>query len=501
MTLPPVLLSYQREWIADESPVRVWEKSRRIGASWTCACERVLEAIKVNGADSYYSSYNKETTQEFIRDCASWARAFGTIADVNEELVDDEDGAQILTYVIRFRTGFKITALSSKPSNLRNRKGRIVIDEAAHQPDLRASMKAAMAILMWGGRVDILSTHNGIDSEFNRIVDDVRTERRDYSLHRTSIEEAVAAGLYQRICLVNGWAWSKKAQQEWYEKLLKDYGDDADEELRCIPAKSGGTYLSRLLIEDRMADRPVFRFEAPEGFASRSDKQRAEFMSEWLDKTLLPALKRLPKDLNHSLGEDFGRTADLTVLAPCTITQSLRREIPFLVELRNVPFREQEQAFYFVTDRLPRFVYGALDATGNGQYLAERAWQRYGKTKIEQVMLSEKWYRENMPPFRAAFEDGMTTVPRDADVLADLMSFQVINGVPKLPSVRRTQKAGSPSKAAKRHGDAGVAIALAHYASRQPTLSYEYTSAERRTSMTGKQSASAGFRSRTGGIW
>ena len=63
---------------------------------------------------------------------------------------------------------------------------------------------------------------------------------------------------------------------------------------------------------------------------------------------------------------------------------------------------------------------GAFDARGNGQFLAEVAMQRYGASRIQQVMLSEGWYREHMPPVKAALEDGtLDGLPKDADILAE----------------------------------------------------------------------------------
>lgn len=501
MSESSILLPYQQEWLADSSRVRVWEKSRRIGASWVCAFETVLDAIGPGGCSSWYVSYNHEVCQEFIRDVADWAKSCSAAASGIEEGTETDDlGQEFLTYTVRFPTGHRVTALSSKPSNLRNRKGRVIVDEAAHVPDLAETLKAAMAVLMWGGRVDILSTHNGADSAFNQIVTDTKAGRKRHSLHRTTIGDALRDGLFRRICCVLGEEWSVEFQKQWLKELLEDYGDDADEELWCVPKRSGGTYLPRLLIEDRMVDAPVFRFEAPPNFAQRPDVQRAQVLLAWAKSTLAPTMLALPKDLMHSFGEDFGRTADVTVIAPVTVKQDLRRHVPFLVELRDVPFREQELVLNFVVDRLPRFVYGALDATGNGQYMAERAWQRYGEDRIEQVTLTEKWYGENLPPMKAALEDTMLTLPRDADVLTDLLALQVINGIPKLPKIRTTQKAGARRASAKRHGDAAIAVALGHYASRQPVLAYEYNSVRKRSPTPNQTRRAGGFRSRPGGI-
>ena len=144
---------------------------------------------------------------------------------------------------------------------------------------------------------------------------------------------------------------------------------------------------------------------------------------------------------------------------PLQIGQDLTRRTPFVVELRNIPFRNQEQVLFYIVDRLPRFTTGAMDARGNGQYLAETAAQRYG-ARIVQVMLSEAWYRENMPRYKAAFEDGTIEIPRDADVLGDHRAIVLENGVAKISE----RRAGSDGKG--RHGDSAMAAALAFFASR-----------------------------------
>ncbi|PHN95905.1 hypothetical protein CSC81_17935, partial [Tenacibaculum discolor] len=109
-----------------------------------------------------------------------------------------------------------------------------------------------------------------------------------------------------------------------------------------------------------------------------------------------------------------------------------------------------EQVLYFIIDRLARFMAGALDARGNGQYLAEQAQYRYGSGRIEAVMLSQSWYLNNMPRFKAAFEDQTIRIPRDADVLSDMRAIQVIKGIPKIPD-------GKTDAKKERHGDSAIA--------------------------------------------
>ena len=83
-------------------------------------------------------------------------------------------------------------------------------------------------------------------------------------------------------------------------------------------------------------------------------------------------------------------------------------------------------------------------------------------------MLSEAWYRENMPRYKAAFEDGTIEIPKDADVLSDHRAIVLENGVAKI-SDRRT---GSDGKG--RHGDSAMAAALAFFASRAELGSIAY---------------------------
>lgn len=467
---PAVLMGYQQRWVADKSPLKVIEKSRRTGLTWGEAADDVLTAASnrsAGGQNVYYIAYNQDMTIEYIQACAMWARAFNHAASEIEEgfWEDDDADKNIKTFTIRFpASGFRIVALTSRPSNLRGRQGTIVIDEAAFHDQLDELLKAALAMLIWGGRVRVISTHNGVENPFNELVEDIRAGKRKGTVHRVTFQEAVADGLYRRVCLRLGKEWTAAEEAAWMADVYAFYGDGAEEELDCVPANSGGAWLSRALIESRMsADTPVLRWECKAGFELLPDHIRAAECRDWLEASLAPLLAALPADAISFNGEDFGRTGDLTVHVPLIQTQHLVRRVPFLVELRNVPFRQQEQIAFYLIDRLPRFTGGAFDARGNGQFLAEVAMQRYGASRIQQVMLSEGWYREHMPPVKAALEDGtLDGLPRDADVLADLRAVQVIKGVPRIPETRTTGE-----DKGKRHGDAAVAVALAYFASRE----------------------------------
>jgi len=463
---PMALLPYQQRWCADKTPVKVIEKSRRIGLSWGEAADTALLAASTSGMDAWYIGYTKDMAEEFIRDCADWARMYGLAAGEIEEgeevFIDGEEKQSILTFTIRFASGWRITALSSSPRNLRGKQGRVIIDEAAFHSALGELLKAALALLIWGGEVHVISTHDGAENPFNDLCQDIRAGKVPYSLHRVSFDDAVADGLYERVCLRTGKTPTDEGKAKWVADIRAQYRDNAAEELDCIPKNSGGAWLSRALIEARMVDVPVLRWKPPgEDFALWPEHLRTAEMREWLETHVAPLLRELDPNLKSGFGMDFGRSGDLSVLGPFQIQQNLVRRFPFAVELANCPFDQQREALFYVGDRLPNLLAGKLDARGNGQYLAEKAVQKWGPERIEAVMLSQTWYRENTAPLKAAFEDGTIEVPCDADHLDDLRAFQVVKGIPMIPDARTKGSDGQ-----QRHGDAGVMYLLAYAASR-----------------------------------
>jgi len=475
-----ILLGYQKRLLASTAvnPVTLCPKSRRIGATWGVAADAVLTsaaAREAGGMDTFYIGFNLDMAREFIDVCGMWARNFSEAAMAVEEFVFDDGEADknIQAFRIRFASGFEIVALASRPRSLRGRQGYVIIDEAAFHDDLDGVMKAALALLMWGGKVLMISTHLGADNAFNKLIENSRAGRNPFKVVQVDFDEALHDGLYQRIALVTRKTWSAEAEASWRAGIISFYGDHADEELFCIPSQSGGIYLPRPLIEGRMlAGLPVFRLERPSEFTFLPKEHRESDIQAWCDEHVKEALKALDKDRQHGFGQDFGRVSDLSDIVPIEIGKTLKRTVPFVVEMRNIPFEQQRQVLFYVCDGLPRFVGGKMDATGNGAYLAEVAAQRYGSLRVEQVKMTAQWYLENFPPVKAAFEDAMLWVPQDSDFVDDLSLVTTIRGIPQIPAVRTIGKDGK-----KRHGDFAVALVLAYAQTRANLVEFGYRSA------------------------
>ncbi|WP_455270316.1 terminase large subunit domain-containing protein [Rhizobium herbae] len=487
--LPKALLAYQSRAIklleSSTCHVLFIEKSRRIGLTWGFASYAVLRAGRAKdagGMDVMYISYSQEMTREFIDACAMWARAFSTAAlQMDEFLFDDSDDEgirSIQAFRIRFASGFEIIGLSSAPRSLRGKQGVVMIDEAAFVDNLKELLKAALAFLMWGGQVVVCSTHNGTENEFNIQIQDILSGRSAYDHLHIDFDEALQEGLYQRICLVTNKPWTPEAEAEWRESIIKFYGDGADEELFCIPTMGTGAWLTGPLIEARMtSNAPVLPLDLPVDFLHLPELKRQSLLAGFMVE-LEAALEALDPTRMHAFGFDFARVADLSVGTLLSIDKVLKRTSALTFELRGVPGDEQKMITRTVLQAAPRLVGAAFDATGMGWTVAEDMGRIFGLRDkdhpgglVHPIKFSQEWYRVNMPPLKAAFEDDAIAISKNDDHLSDLRLVKVIRGIPSIPDSRT----GETNK--KRHGDYAIALALAHFASRMQWSEYSYAAA------------------------
>jgi phage FluMu gp28-like protein len=481
---PPVLLPYQQRWMADTAALKVAEKGRRIGLTWAEAADNALNAARADGHNTYYVGPNESMAREYIEAVAMWSRSFSlTASEIGEGEWADDDRS-IKTFEVVFpQSGHRVVALTSRPSNLRGKQGDIVVDEAAFHKDLGALLKAALAMLLWGNRVRIISTHDGVENPFAELIADIRAGKRGQQarVHRITFRDAVAEGLYRRVCIRRRKPWTQADEDAWVAEAYRYYGDDAAEELDAVPSASAGAYLPLALIEARMVDLargqaasagersvPTVRLPAlirwrwDDAFAQLPEDVRRYAVAGQIAEELAPVLDALDVEQVHAVGLDFGRVSDLTVIWVLAQGRDVINRTRVVLELRNCPFRAQEQILFALADGLPRLRAGALDATGNGAALAEYAAQRYGSATMEQVKLNDGFYLAHMPKLRAGLQDAtLVDLPRDTDIRDDLRAIAVINGVPKLvPAKTRSAE----DRRATRHGDAAIALFLAQYA-------------------------------------
>lgn len=471
--VPKILLPYQARWHADKSVVRLAEKSRRIGWSWgALAAEGALEAArpKGKGMDQFYMGYNMAMAAENIGDVTFFAQAYGfAVSEIDvrrhrEHVIVTDDKGQVIrnekqditTYKVQFASGHVYEALSSNPHNWRGRQGHARIDEAAFHKNLQEVVKAALAFRLWGGRIDIVSTHNGEDNQFNLWVRDIKAGKLNWSLHHVDFDQALADGFYKRICLITGKDWSKKAEMQFREDAFADYPDqaDANEELLCIPKRGSGVYFSRILLEQCMEEGiPTVHWNKPDEWVL--DQNRLVEAKKWCEENLKPILDNLPTDQRSVYGQDFARSADLSV------TWILQEDAPrhwqqrLNLELRNIPFDVQVLIRDYILDRLPLLHGVGFDARGNGEAHAESAMQKYG-LRVLLIKATTEWYATYFPRYHQAYEDQSITITKSEDVIADHRLVELHKGRPRFSDGRIK---GSDGK--YRHGDSASAGLIA----------------------------------------
>src|SRR5436190_11502166 len=98
----------QRDWINDDSPLKIVVKSRQTGFSW-CNCYRLVLLVSAENArlDAYISSLNLHQARLQLDDCRNWAGVLNIgCTDLGEVLLDRDSDSS--AYVLQFANGRRI---------------------------------------------------------------------------------------------------------------------------------------------------------------------------------------------------------------------------------------------------------------------------------------------------------------------------------------------------------------------------------------------------------
>lgn len=526
-----VLMQHQVDWLRMQADLDIaaCEKGRRTGITFAQALDDTITAAteKDHGGDNiWYLADTKEKGLEFIGYVAKFAPivARGQATRIEQHIFQDQlpDGSsrQIQAFRVRFASGFRITALSSRPENIHGLQGRVNIDEAALHKNVAKVLESSVALLIWGGRIRIWSSHRGKKNPFNQLIQDIRAGRYGKRARaiRITFDDAVANGLYERICAMRGVPATEEGKKEWYTGIRSGYGPRKAamrEELDVIPRDGDGSAIPSVWIERAMPQvRPVLRIVFDDDFPKRSETQREAWCAAWIHEHLAPVLAAAAQDFagRWAVGMDFARHRHFSVILPARITQTLQRDVPFAIELANAPTRQQEQILWWLLDHLTQWTF-AGDASGPGQTLMEYTGDRYGRAELDpdtgryrggpvhEVVLSRAWYGEWMGKYIALFEDGFILLPRDVSLEDDHRAVEFVDGIPMVPKLERADLKDADLV---RHGDGAIAGALMQFAALNfvASVPIEFQSIGRRTSITDTptlRASDTGFGSVPGG--
>ncbi|MCR5260632.1 MAG: terminase family protein [Candidatus Gastranaerophilales bacterium] len=425
-------LKYQKDWLKDDSLIKVAEKGRREGFTYVQSYEDVRDCTtkryfrKNRPLKVWFTSADLSAAKEYIDYCKEWASFFNSVAkDLGEVMIDEDK--DIKAYCLEFSNGAKIFALSSNPSQFRSKGGKVVIDEFAFHKNQKDLWKAAFASAkMWKYPIRVISTHNGQKSMFYQITQKIKDKKLDYSLHTVPVQKAVEQGLADK---VEGRKLTKEERLAFLEELRKDAGDERTwkEEFCCIPVDEATAFLTYEMING-CKDRNVF----------------------------------VPYDELENLGDlylgfDVARKKHLSVISVIEKIGNVRF-LRYQIEMRNVTFREQKKALYSFLE-LKNLRRACIDKTGIGANLAEDAALDYGKSKVEGVLFTNASKEEMATLFHIAIEDKNIRIDENIsqEVIEDWHSIE-----------KTTTAAGNVRLDAddsdNRHADNFWSMSLANYA-------------------------------------
>ena len=459
--LSKYLLPYQARWLEDTSRFKMWEKTRRGGMSYVQALEDVFDASRADKpTDVFFSSADASAATEYILYVRFWAELVGAAADyLGETVIDSEKDIKALS--VRFATGKRIVALTSNPKAFRSKGGKLVLDEFAFHEQQDAMWKAAKPIVTWGFPVRVISTYNGKGNRYARMVADAKKGKElidgrwvpiagqkanAWSLHTTTIEDAVAQGLADKIL---GRSLTPVEREAWLQEERDACGDEATwmQEYMCEPVDGATAWLTYELIascEDPEAGKPDLYKGGPCFF-----------------------------------GNDIGLRHDLWVLPVFEEVGDVLwcRE---LIRLKKKKFAEHDAEMERVFQRY-RIARGRMDQTGMGEKPVEDAKRRYGESRVEGVIFTPGNRLLMANAGKQAFQDRKIRIPPDPALRDSLHKLQSVPGQNNQPRFMATSDAAG-------HADEAWAIFLAVTAADQPVAIYEYEAV--------KEDVRGGWRSR-----
>jgi len=220
-------LQYQKEWLKNKSSIRIWEKSRRVGATYVQAFEDVYDCVnKILPKSSphvWFAAQTEENAREYIRYCAKWAQMWNILDSDLQYQWNSEDGKldfnnfekwniidekkSIKCFELMFNNGYSIHVLSSNPIRFRGAGGKIVLDEFDFHPNPQELWETITPCTMWGGRICILSTYSEEqDSFYKKLIKNIKQgDKTDLPqgfsvfVNTVTIYDAIDQGLVDKI--------------------------------------------------------------------------------------------------------------------------------------------------------------------------------------------------------------------------------------------------------------------------------------------------------------
>lgn len=451
------MLPYQVAWVQDDSRLKMWEKSIRIGATWCQEFVAIRDRVRL-GTDYLHSSVTENVALRFIEECDKfWLPIFGIAAQTRGEFYWD-DAQTIKTFYIQFDNGAKILSFSSSPNALRGFGGDVGVDELAFHRDLDAMLAAAGGRAMWGHRLSLWSSHNGQESAWAKKLDEERRKPNSlWSIHRTTLPDAIEQGLVEKINAVSG---ANTTREQFVEQTISLVGGWANyqEECLCIPQAKGQPIIGWHDLVAAQGDRActVVRID---GDAAEGDTMDPAALG-FIHANIFAEFAGMPGVDGWLVGYDVARKGHLASISLLGRTSG-RLRLFALVLMHNCKFRSQHAIAALAMRTL--YAAGCGDSTGLGMQVCEDLTTEFGPSRFVGIN-----FGIHKPALAALmqknFEARFVDLPREPDYIAEDI-FGLKTG--QTPAGRQIV-VESPNRALREsHCDIAWSIALAMYAGQE----------------------------------
>ena len=468
-------LPYQIRWLKDDSKIKVWDKSRRIGATYVQSYEDTRDAATGAVPSVWFSSADESAAREYIKYVEDWARLLNFAAKELGEVVIDKD-KDIKALSVEFANGVRINALTSNPKRFRSKGGKIVLDEFAHHEDQEELWRAAKPCTMWGYPLRILSTHNGV-CLFSEFIEDIDNGKLNWSLHRTPIHLAVKEGIVKKIFLrTHKRLPTPEEEQQWLEDERKDCRDKITwlQEYCCIVVKENLAFLTYEMISKQEKEDilyiPLTKIENVL-YTEKEIRENKIPMSRaagkiFYDRELEELLEPLELIVNPLYtGMDIAETGHLSCIWVTEKIGTIKYTRAVIV-MHKVGFSVQELILFKILEH-PKSR-GCIDKTGIGANIGQNALKKFGKFRVEPIHFSNPVSNDLATNLYMAFEDHSFFIPEDEEIREDLHSIKKFKtGAGNVRFDTDSAKGGKKKKkkTGNSHGDRFWAASLSNYAS------------------------------------
>lgn len=432
----PFFLSYQQAWAMDEHIMKLAEKSRQIGWTWTAA-HGIARRHAVSGykLDTWGTSRDDLQAKLAVQDCLSFADVLDKGArDLGTQVLDKRGSSG---HVLAFSNGTKYYSLSSNPDAQAGKRGNRVGDEFAINPENRQLYAIMVHGVTWGGFIWIFSTHRGTTNYHNQLIIEAREKGnpKRWHVYRVTLQDALDCGFLYKL-------QAKLQQQdpnddrlqmteEDYFQFIRSKSPDEEsfnQECMCIPADEASAFITYDLL-DSCKYGPGVAWQTP--LEECGDLYVGVDVARVHDKFVIWAAEDVAKQL---------------------LTRSVKR-------MKGATWDEMEAELYWLLD-LPNVRRVCIDSTGIGRQFGERAQKRYG-SRVELVSFTGAVKEDLAYSLRGRMEDRSFRIPDDPVTFADFRGIRK-----ETTSAHNVRFAGE--KTAEGHSDEFWAAGLCVHAAKQP---------------------------------